>query len=576
MAITEKQPPKIDLKKCRAYLEQLQTNEYITQIYSGKINPDDKDQRPDFDESIKQLVLLAEKQAQKTGSVHVVINSIDAIRETPIGKQIFAESSGSKNQEQKSKAKVEDVKDNKQIMPPLPEGVTLPPVTYPLRDAYVQYSRAVSPEGYEDFHHTCFWAMCSKVAARRVAVNLSRIQYTPLIVVLAARTSLYKKTSTAEVEREILKKAGLSSLIAPAKTTPSRLLTRMSGIIPDGYANKKSEEKDQIERQLAMSGQQGWIYNEFGKLIKAMSQGTGPMVDFAELLLQFDDCLDKLDSDTQIRGLENVENPYLAITATMTPVSVRKYLRAGSEMWGDGGMARYIFSCPQSDTGIDSAFTRGQVLIPQDLIISLQKWHQRLKIPEIILEPIRDSNEEPTGKYEKVWIKPLETTFYNVSDEAYAAWKQYRSALKSLTRKLETEDLDGSYERLSTMALRVAALAASFEGSPDIQIRHWQIAQEQAERWRESLHQFYNQVNKSVEHNGPTIDERIIDIIEKLTDKHPKKQGPTCTQIARYMHMDAKKVEPNLRTLVKLKVLKSTDGRQSPYYTVQENESDEN
>jgi len=74
------------------------------------------------------------------------------------------------------------------------------------------------------------------------------------------------------------------------------------------------------------------------------------MVDFAELLLQFDDCPEKLDSDTQIRGLENVDAPYLAITATMTPVSVRKYLRAGSEMWGDGQMSRYVFSCPLPDT----------------------------------------------------------------------------------------------------------------------------------------------------------------------------------------------------------------------------------
>src|SRR5436189_420867 len=140
---TTQAPPKIDIHACRAYLERLQTSEYVTQIKLGEINP--SDERPDFDEAIKPLVLHAEKQARQSGNIHVVINAIDEIRRTPIGRHIFA----SAELKQEQRAKVADVKDSKQIMPPLPEGVELPSVAYPLRDAYVQYSRAVSPEGYE-------------------------------------------------------------------------------------------------------------------------------------------------------------------------------------------------------------------------------------------------------------------------------------------------------------------------------------------------------------------------------------------------------------------------------------------
>jgi hypothetical protein len=64
----------------------------------------------------------------------------------------------------------------------LPDGVipTIPSWQLPLRDAYIQYSKALSPEGYEEFHEACFWFLASTVAAHRIYAEFSDEIYTPL------------------------------------------------------------------------------------------------------------------------------------------------------------------------------------------------------------------------------------------------------------------------------------------------------------------------------------------------------------------------------------------------------------
>lgn len=416
-----------------------------------------------------------------------------------------------------------EVTSNEQLYPPLPEGMALEPGATnglcPLKEEYVTYSKQASPEGYEEFHSTCFWSMLSTVAGRRVKIGVGKRQYTPLIAVLAARTSLYKKTVTAEVSRDVLKAAGLDWLLGLTKTTPQKLLSDMAGSVPENYGRMSFDQQLLERQQLAMSGQRGWLYNEFGKLIKAMMRTTGPMADFIELLLIMDDCSDLLKTGTLGRGTEIITKPYLSVLGTLTPASIKAVAGKNAELWSDGFFARIVFSCPPPNTYLDRPFDRSELTVPPELAAGIRNWHNRLGSPEIDIISVQDDEGKDTKQYEKVWTRELPERKYPVYDDAYTAWTNYRSALKEIIHKhfAHNQDFDGSYERLAIMALRVATLAASLEDADGVEYKHWMLGQEQAELWRSSLHQLYAQVNSNADlGDGPTQEDMLVDYLKDL------------------------------------------------------------
>lgn len=464
-----------------------------------------------------------------------------------------------------------EVTSNEQLHPPLPEGMALESGATDglcsLKDEYVAFSREKSPEGFEGFHHSCFWGMLSTVAARRIVIDLARRQYTPLIVMLSARSTLYAKTDTAEVERDVLKAAGLDWLLGLTRTTPQKLLQDMAGVVPADYSKLEFQAQEDMKRQIAMSGQRGWHYNEFGKLIKSMTRASGPMSDFIELLLQISDCPDELPSGTISRGRENVMKPYLAITGTLTPASIKAVAGKNAELWSDGFLSRMLFSCPPPNTFLDRPFKRGHLAVPHDLAKGIYEWHKRLGEPK--LDIIAEVNDEGkvTG-YQKIWLQHLPETIYKLDDAAYDAWTKYRTALKEMIRSFGHTDFDGSYGRLSAMALRVAALAASLdENASRIEYRHWLLGQEQAEMWRSSLHELYAQVNNELTSDIPTLEEKVLEYVAKLEEKQP----PSVRDVARAMHLPTKEIEGIVTILARNGALEKIPGRQSfRYKTVNE------
>jgi hypothetical protein len=140
-----------------------------------------------------------------------------------------------------------------------------------------------------------------------------------------------------------------------------------------------------------------------------------------------------------------------------------------------------------------------------------------------------------------------------------------------ITKQLPTTDFDASYGRLDTMALRVAALAASVMKANRIEYTHWTLGQEQAELWRSSLHQLYAQVNSDeMSPTEPTLDERIIACVSKLEKRESpsgeKQLLPSARDVAKWLHLDTAKVEPILLALARNGVLESESGRQSVRY----------
>ncbi len=455
-------------------------------------------------------------------------------------------------------------------MPPLPGPIAFPAGftsgVLPLREEYKAYSRLLSPEGYEGFHDACFWWVLSTIAGRRIYADFVEQQYTPLYIALAARTSLYAKTTTARVGSKVLKAAGLDWMLGADRTTPEKLMSDMAGWVPKDYGSLPYLEQEEWKLRLAVPGQLGWINDEFGKFVKGMLKQNSTMASYADLLLTFDGSPDKYRNTTISRSSEAIIAPYLSMIGNMTISSVRDNAKRGSEFWSDGFWARFIFVTPPPDTYIDEPFKLGKLPVPGSLAQALRHWHERLGSPRIDIEAEKDEKDKPTGRHITTVLEERKETCIRVSDVAYEAWKRYRSALKAMIVGRPNEDLDGSYDRLSTKAMRVATLIASVSGENTISLHHWALAQEVAESWRYSLHQFYAQVNTPGKEQQQTMEERIIETMKHLADRNNR--TPSARDIARYLRKESKDLKVYLSSLARDGVVEEVKGRQGSKYSL--------
>lgn len=231
-------------------------------------------------------------------------------------------------------------------MPALPESAYLNPElgadACPWLDDYIAFSRKWSPREYDDFHEACAVFVLSTVAARRVSIHMGKERFTNLYIALLARTSVYAKSTTAEIARQVLEEAGFSNLLMPDNTTPQRFISEMAnpGLVAESKGNNVSLHQG--------CGQRGWYYDEFGQQIAAMMR-PGFMVDFLTLLNQFDNTPPTIKNGTERRGMEIIEQPYLALLASLTPDSLRPFARKGSNLWGGGFLARFALACPPEE-----------------------------------------------------------------------------------------------------------------------------------------------------------------------------------------------------------------------------------
>lgn len=420
-------------------------------------------------------------------------------------------------------------------MPALPQEAVLPEGlavgASPCLEMYVPYSKKVSPEGYAFFHENCFlWAL-SVVAARRVKIPLGE-DYTPLMLAMVGTSGLYKKTTTAKAAMKWLHESGLGFLLGAKRTTPQKLIYDMAGVLPKNYSELDREKQERVEKRLAFSGQRGWYNDELGKFIKGTQNENSVMADFQQLLLEMDNCDLVFDNSTIARGTEIIEKPYLALLGSMTPANITKNAKRGSEFWSDGFWARFVFVCPPLGTSMDEPFELGDVPVPGLLVQRLYEWHVRLGVPVARVEPVIE-NEKDTGRL-NIRRDDLPEVECRLGTGVYEAWRRYRSGLKHIMTEWSQTDLNGNYERLPTKAMRVAALIASLENNGLIEMRHWALAQEIAERWRQSLHELYAQVNINKELSATaTMEDEIVRHVYRLeSDKHIH---PTAADLRNYM-----------------------------------------
>lgn len=376
-------------------------------------------------------------------------------------------------------------------MPELPVAARHDPklaaVASPWLDAYIAYSRIWSPRAHDDFHESVGLWTLSTVAARRVAIDFGKRRFTSLYIALASRTSVFAKSTTAEIAQSLLKAAGLSHMLAPDDATPQAFVRGMTYQVPMEYGDMDTQKQEERKRKVAFAAQKGWYFDEFGQKVSAMMRDGGFMADFRGLLRKFDDTPDTYEYETIGRGNDTVYSPYLALLANLTPADLQPYAKRGSALWNDGFWARFAFVTPPLNAvRKNERFPQQQRIIPAKLVTPIIQWHKHLGIPDVQMI-------DRGTKYEAI-VDHHEPQICILGTGVYDAYYRYNDALIDIVTQSGLTDLDGNYARLPEKAMRVAMLLASLENGGKVELRHWHRAQQVAEVWRLNLHNLYEQI----------------------------------------------------------------------------------
>jgi hypothetical protein len=453
----------------------------------------------------------------------------------------------------------------------LPEGMSKGACLW--LERYIAFSKRLSPSGYEGFHEAVGLWLLSTVAARRIGLPLgSSMQYTMLYITLCARSGLYAKSETTSVGTKTLKQAGLGYLLMGNNHTPQSFIKTMTGVVPSNYGAMQGRDRAIIERSIAFSGQRSWFLDEFEQFISGMKKKSGHMHEFSGMMRELDRGEDEYSLTTIGRGEDKVEKPYLSLLANVTPSDLRTAAKKGSEEWGNGFWARVAVIGPTGDEPLKKGrMPNERFQAPTDVLEPLIRWHERLGIPDILI----DDDPDTPGKFRVARGEFPDNEVYfgaGVEDAFYA----YREALIDMVHGSSNMDLDGNYARFAAKALRIAMLVASLENDNVIEMRHWALGQEIAERWRKNLHSVFSAINEPVATINESIEERIMERIESFTEKHG--HPPTMRELRqRIRGADSKDLIKIIEGMVRSGIIDEVivEGRKTRWYRVARDESKE-
>src|SRR6266487_1736951 len=238
---------------------------------------------------------------------------------------------------------------DEETFPVLPDSLQFPAGlsdrAWRLGGIYEQYSRQVSPEGYDMYHEACWIGLLSILSLRRIKIPFSAPDYTPLMTVLMAEPGAFAKTATTKAVSMVMNSLGLDWLLQSGHYTPQKLLYDMSGRVPKDYIEMDELGQERVKRRLAFAGQRGMVIGEFGEFVKEIMDKTGSMSAYLGLFLEMDDCKSVYDGGTIGRSDEVIEKPQLSLIGCMTPANVRRLAAKDSELWGNGFWSRILVVC---------------------------------------------------------------------------------------------------------------------------------------------------------------------------------------------------------------------------------------
>lgn len=424
-------------------------------------------------------------------------------------------------------------------------------------DAYIEFSRGHSSRGFELFHEGVGLWILSAVAMRRVRIPMLQGKFTPLYIILASNSSKYAKTTTAMVGIAMLKAAGFGNLVLTGNKTPQVFVHMQSGRIDKEYGAMTPSQQEEERDHLRYAGKLAMWNEEFGHKLRSFAQENGIYRDYHDIFLQFDDSGAPYSNRTIGRGNDHVEDPYLAMLCNMTPENVRNLPKGCTNLWEDGTFPRMVLLTPEEQSEWEYKPPQfGMYTIPEELSAPLERWHEELGIPELIVQEKMSIRDQPTGEYtaERFFPEPRDCSF---EEGAWQAYIQYEAEMLTLvnTSPEVPPDLHPWYTRLPEKMLRVAALMASLENDNLVELRHIARAVQICERWRNCAHHFLYQINLE----APTIgSKREAQIMTQVTRMNVKGKWPTAADVARGIrNLSPSETQMHLEGLVKSGVLLS-------------------
>ena len=469
-----------------------------------------------------------------------------------------------------------------QRFPQLPDSAQIPPenaLQGGWLDEYIEFSRQESPAAWDTYHESCGLWLLSTLAARRIAVRptLTVTIWPNQFIALVGLSTLWRKSTTANVARHVLKDVGAGAMVYPYISTAENLISimRPPRTIKD-WDKLTPDEKEARQESWRWAHVRGLYVDELGVRIHSILNRRGAYAALYGLLLQAGRG-EPLGQHTLGRGLEATETGYVTLLGSMTPANLSKMGAEDSDMWQDGFFSRFVFSCPPVDVRPRTARWKHIEHIPNEVLTPLAEWHKRLGQPRMTMEAVfsDDEDQKPTGET-RLSVAIPEPQFLTIAPDAYDAFYDYMDALTQIVFDESQEGnftLAPSYASLPTAALRVAMLLASVDGHSEIKFRYWARGQQIAERWRESLHNLFEQVETPKADPGAAKVDKVFRIVQDEWQKGGGQARVSIGYITRRLRTLPKTevmdllVALSIRRLVKLESATAENGRETLFIT---------
>lgn len=400
-------------------------------------------------------------------------------------------------------ARVEESKQSvdkdRETIPSLPKELAYKePAGYKFLEEYIAHSNKWSPRSPAAMHEaTALWVL-SAAAAGRVRYHDGKERKTTLYQLVVAESSTARKTTGADIGKDLLKEAGLGRVLI-GRATPQSFFDQCLEKVPADYEEMPEEKKKQIKERLLSVAQRAWYTDEFGSWAVAMLNPNSVAYGFLELLLEVYNGPSEYSQSTRTYGTMAMEEPTLAFLGATTFAHLSKIAGKGSMLWRDGFMPRMAIVCPPpTEQPSKARWPEGRQQLPTSLVRALRDYDQKLGRDSIAIVPRYGAGQQAGKKPVGYDVQRTHAQKYELelSREAYEASYAYDDFTIDCiaTPRLLPVDLHACYGRLRDRALRIAALLASLEGGakPVITLRDWQKAQAIVERQRYSLHYAYD------------------------------------------------------------------------------------
>lgn len=380
----------------------------------------------------------------------------------------------------------------------LPDHLRSPePNDFPFLTEYVRFSRKWSPRSPAAAHEAVALHVLSAAAAGRVEYEYGSRQRAALYQFVVADSTLYAKTTAANIGRDLLAAAGLDRVII-GRATPQSFFDQCLQKLPADYDTLPADKQQKILERVGTAGQRAWIADEFGSWAAAMLREGSVYYDFRSLLLEIYDGPHTVERSTRTYGTAAIQDPTLSLFALSTFAHVESIAGAHSPFWRDGLLARFAFvTTAEGEQHSNAMFPNERRELPPSLVETLQDFDRYLGYPSVSVQPVYDSTSKDGKRVLRndVTVARSNVFYANLSQETYEAAGNYDSWLRNTAASGEIpEDLVANYGRMADRVLKIAALLCALEKRTTVQLRDWQKGLAIVERQRQSLHWTYERL----------------------------------------------------------------------------------